>query len=158
MTYSKEYYDQVVADERDLVFDSFTRDDAWEFGSRMRAAALEQALPIVIGIQLGPQRVFHTALDGSSADNDGWLERKTAVATRYGRSSMGVGELFRTKGQDFDTHGRLDTTRFAAHGGAFPITVRGAGVIGTVGVSGLPQKEDHAFVVEQLRAYLAARG
>lgn len=155
MTDSTEYYDQIVTDERDLVFDSFTREDAWALGSQMRAAALERALPVVIGIQLGAQQVFRTALDGSSADNDGWLERKTAVAVRYGRSSMGVGELFRTKGQDFDTHARLDTTRFAAHGGVFPITVRGAGVVGTVGVSGLPQKEDHAFVVEQLRTYLA---
>ena len=30
-------------------------------------------------------------------------------------------------------------------------------VIGAVGVSGLPQLEDHAFVVAQLRAFLADR-
>jgi len=32
--------------------------------------------------------------------------------------------------------------------------VRGVGVVGSVGVSGLPQAEDHAFVVEQVRAFL----
>ncbi|MFN0281981.1 MAG: heme-binding protein, partial [Kineosporiaceae bacterium] len=41
------------------------------------------------------------------------------------------------------------------HGGAFPVHVVGVGVVGTVAVSGLPQAEDHAFVVEQLRHYLA---
>ncbi|MET0302587.1 MAG: heme-binding protein [Microbacteriaceae bacterium] len=43
----------------------------------------------------------------------------------------------------------------AANGGVFPITVTGVGVVGAVGISGLPQVEDHAFVVDQLRAFLA---
>jgi len=49
---------------------------------------------------------------------------------------------------------RLDPDRFAAHGGAFPLTIRGTGVVGTITVSGLPQVEDHAFVVAQLEAFL----
>jgi uncharacterized protein (UPF0303 family) len=107
-----------------------------------------------IGIVLGEQRVFHTALDGSSADNDEWLARKMAVVRRYGRSSLGVGEQFRVAGKDFDADSRLDTARFAAHGGAFPLTLTGGELVGVVGVSGLPQREDHALVVEQLRIYL----
>ena len=43
---------------------------------------------------------------------------------------------------------------FAAHGGAFPILVRGTGCIGTVAVSGLPQLEDHRLVVETLEQLL----
>jgi len=43
---------------------------------------------------------------------------------------------------------------FASHGGAFPLTVKGAGVIGVVTVSGLPQRQDHEFVVEALCAVL----
>ena len=149
-------HDQILAEEAELRLDGFGVDDAWALGSQMRQAAAERALPIAIGIVLGRQRVFHTALPGASADNDDWLERKTAVVLRYGRSSLGVGEQFRVDGKDFDVASRLDPARYAAHGGVFPLVLReGGALIGAVGVSGLPQREDHAFVVEQLRAFLA---
>lgn len=144
---------RVEAEEAELVLPRFDVTDAWTLGTRMREAAAAAGLPIVIGITLGEARVFHTALPGSSADNDGWLDRKTRVARRYGRSSFGVGLSFRAAGKDFDTSARLDPTLFAAHGGVFPITIEGVGVVGTVGVSGLPQAADHAFVVEHLRAW-----
>ena len=146
---------RVEAEEAEVVLPRFDVTDAWTLGSRMRDAAAAAGLPIVVGISLGEARVFHTALPGSSADNDAWLERKTRVARRYGRSSFGVGLSFKAAGKDFDTDGRLDTSLYAAHGGVFPITIEGVGVVGTVGVSGLPQAEDHAFVVEHLRAWLA---
>lgn len=151
---SRTTLDRVEAEERELVLGRFDLADAWELGSRMRADALARALPIVIGITLGEARVFHTALPGSSADNDGWLDRKTRVARRYGRSSFRVGLSFRVAGKDFDSDSRLDTGLYAAHGGVFPLTVTGVGVVGTVGISGLPQAEDHAFVVEHLRAWI----
>jgi uncharacterized protein (UPF0303 family) len=44
----------------------------------------------------------------------------------------------------------LPVTDFAAHGGAFPIHVKGIAVIGSVTVSGLPQRADHELVVEAL--------
>ncbi|MDY0910482.1 heme-degrading domain-containing protein [Microbacterium sp. CFBP9034] len=156
--HARSILDRIESEENELVLPRFDLADAWALGSRMRAAALDAGLPIVIGITLGEANVFHTALPGSSADNDGWLERKTRVARRYARSSYGVGQSFRAVGKDFDTDARLDPTLFAAHGGVFPITIAGVGFVGTVGVSGLPQAEDHAFVVEHLRAYRASLG
>ena len=151
----RETLNRIEADEREIVLTRFGLADAWALGSRMRESALAAALPIVIGISLGEARVFHTALPGSSADNDGWLERKARVARRYGRSSYGVGLSFRVVGRDFDTDGRLDTSLYAAAGGVFPVTIEGVGMVGTVGVSGLPQADDHSFVVEHLRAFMS---
>lgn len=152
-----ELSEQLAKEESELRFVDFTLDDAWLLGSRMRRAAAEEELPVAIGIVLGQQRVFHAALPGSSADNDEWLARKTRVALRYGKASLAVGESFREDGKDFDTASRLDTDAYAAHGGVVPIRLKGGTVIGAVGVSGLPQLDDHAFVVQQLREYLAVR-
>lgn len=96
----------------------------------------------------------HVVLGRSTAASLRTADRKTRVAKRYGRPSYGVGLSFRANGKDFDTDARLDTSLYAAHGGVFPITVLGVGMVGTVGVSGLPQANDHALVVEHLRAWL----
>lgn len=146
----------LLEQERTLQFDAFSHDDAWMLGTRLRTLAAEQALPVAIAIMLGDQRVFHAGLAGASADNDGWLERKFAVVRRYGHSSLAVGVEFRSRGVDFDVDSRLDPTRFAAHGGAFPLFVRGS-IVGMVGVSGLPQLDDHALVIEALGAHLASK-
>ncbi|SEN75868.1 heme-degrading domain-containing protein [Cryobacterium sp. TMT1-3] len=139
--------------ERTLQFSGFSHDDAWVLGTRLRTIAAAQALPIAIAIMLGDQRVFQAGLGGASADNDAWLERKFAVVRRYGHSSLAVGVEFRSRGVDFDRDSRLDPARFAAHGGAFPLFVHGA-MVGMVGVSGLPQLDDHALVVRALREQL----
>jgi uncharacterized protein (UPF0303 family) len=147
---SRDLLDELEAQEARLVLDSFDEDDAWALGSALRDAALAAGLPVAISIRRNGQRLFHTALPGASADNDGWLDRKCAVVDRYGQSSLRVGEQFRVNGKTFDADARLDTTRF-------PVLVRGTGCVGTIAVSGLPQREDHRLVVETLEAFITSR-
>jgi uncharacterized protein (UPF0303 family) len=144
------------AQERRLVFDSFGYEDAWRLGSLFVDTARQRELPIVVDIRYGAQQLFHAALPGSSADNDGWVERKRRVVERYGHSSYLVGTRFRARGTTFEASSRLPEDTYAAHGGSFPLRVGGAGtgVIGTVTVSGLPQEVDHALVVEVLEQFL----
>ena len=151
-----ELLDELEAQESRLLFDRFDEDTAWQLGVALREAALSARMPVAISIRRNGRRLFHAALPGSSADNDGWLARKCAVVDRYGRSSLRVGEQFRVAGGSFDADSRLDPSLFAAHGGAFPILVRGTGCIGTVAVSGLPQLEDHQLVVDTLHSLLAS--
>ena len=151
----RELLDQLEALERRIVFDRFDEETAWALGVTLREAALSAAAPVAISVRRNGQCLFHAALAGASADNDGWLDRKCAVVDRYGQSSLRVGEQFRVQGGSFDEDSRLDPSRYAAHGGAFPVLVRGVGCIGTVAVSGLPQLEDHRLVVATLEAFLA---
>ncbi|MEU1905488.1 heme-degrading domain-containing protein [Streptomyces hygroscopicus] len=141
--------------ERRLRLPRFDNDDAWRLGCLVAERAQLRGAAVTIGIHRAGQRLFHRALPGTSPDNDAWLERKFRVVERYGASSYLVGTRFRAKGTSFEESSRLDPDRYAAHGGAFPLHVTGTGVIGAVGVSGLPQAEDHALVVEALERYLA---
>ncbi|WP_028803454.1 heme-degrading domain-containing protein [Streptomyces sp. 142MFCol3.1] len=136
--------------ERRLTLPHFTYDDAWALGTLLVELARERRAPVAVDIRRGGQQLFHAALPGSTPDNDAWIDRKRRVVERYGCSSLLVGSRFRAKGTTFEESSRLDPDTYAAHGGAFPIAVEGAGVIGTVVVSGLPQVEDHALVVEAL--------
>lgn len=143
---------EVLEQERELQFPAFDHATAWELGQALFAAARDRGLPVAIDIALGEQQVFHAALPGSSADNDAWVQRKNRVVRRFGHSSFYLGLAH---GDEFATRFLLDEHEFAAHGGAFPLIVRGVGPIGTVTVSGLPQEEDHRLVVDVLRSFLA---
>jgi uncharacterized protein (UPF0303 family) len=147
---------ELAAQEDRLQFDRFDNETALALGQYLLAAAQERSLPVVISVRRNGQRLFHAALPGTSPDNDAWIDRKSRVVDRYGHSSFYIGTLHREAGDTFEEKSRLDPDLYAAHGGVFPIILRGTGPIGTVGVSGLPQAEDHAFVVEQLSGFLAA--
>ncbi|WP_026467115.1 heme-degrading domain-containing protein [Amycolatopsis alba] len=145
----------LAAQEERLVFRRFDNETALKLGAHLLAAARDRALPVTVSVRRGGQRLFHAALPGTSADNDAWIDRKSRVVDRYGHSSFLVGERFRAKGTTFEADSRLDPDLYAAHGGVFPVIVDGVGPVGTVGISGLPQADDHAFVVEQLETFLA---
>ncbi|CCK29796.1 UPF0303 protein [Streptomyces davaonensis JCM 4913] len=146
--------EELEAQERRLVFKEFTPDDAWRLGSLLVELARERQAPVAIDIHRGGQQLFHAALPGATPDNDAWIDRKRRVVERYHSASYLVGARSRAKGTTFEDSSRLDPDVYAAHGGSFPLTVEGVGVIGAVTVSGLPQLADHRFVVEALEEFL----
>ena len=50
--------------------------------------------------------------------------------------------------------GTVRSADYATHGGSFPLRVAGAGIVGSVTVSGLPMRQDHELVIEALCAVL----
>jgi uncharacterized protein (UPF0303 family) len=142
--------------EQRLVFTRFDNTDAWRLGSAMVAAAAERSLPVTIDIRRNGHQLFHAALAGTSAENDSWIERKVNVVNRFGAASYLVGRRLAARGAALDEALGVEPRLFAAHGGAFPIRISGVGVVGSITVSGLPQADDHAFVVEMLEAFLSA--
>lgn len=145
---------QIARQEEALRFDRFNEDDAWALGGQMRAAALARGLPFVIDIRIGTRPLFFTALPGTSPDNSEWVRRKVNTVLRFHKSSYRVGREYQREGKPFDTSRGINPMDFAPAGGGFPIHVKGAGVVGVVTVSGVPQREDHGFVVEMLCAFL----
>jgi uncharacterized protein (UPF0303 family) len=145
---------RVEEQERHLTFARFDNADAWALGCLLVDLATGRDLPIAVDIRRGTQQLFHAALPGSTADNDAWIQRKVRVVERYGASSYLVGRRLAAKGQELDAGMGVDPADYAAHGGAFPVRVPQVGVVGVVTVSGLPQSDDHALVVEAIEAYL----
>jgi uncharacterized protein (UPF0303 family) len=146
---------ELAAQERELRWRGFDEDDAWRLGTRLVDRARSRRLPVAVDIRRGDHHLFHAALPGSAPDNDAWLLRKARVVARFHRSSLHVGQLCRDAGRTLEQMFLVPETEYAAHGGAFPLTVVGVGVVGSVAVSGLPQLADHALVVDVLGSVLA---
>jgi len=91
-------------------------------------------------------------------DNDVWVQRKTRTVLRFGVSSFYMGAKFGMDEPAFAAKYGLaaeEASRYAIHGGAVPIRVKGVdGVVAVVVVSGLKQEEDHGVVVEVLQEFL----
>jgi uncharacterized protein (UPF0303 family) len=150
--------ERIARQERELQWASFNEDDAWQLGSTLHALAVERKLAIVIDIRrfaphLGNQAgapLFFSGLPGTSPDNAEWARRKANVVARLYRSSYAIGLALKTRNTTLQEKYGLLLTDYAGHGGAFPITLAGTGVIGSVTVSGLPQRDDHELVIEAL--------
>lgn len=145
--------ERVSLQEHELQFESFDEQTAWEIGNHLRSAAADRNLSLVIDVRRFGQPLFYTALAGTTPDNVEWVRRKTNVVARFHRSSYGVGLLMSGKNDSLEARG-LPIADYASHGGSFPIRVKGAGIIGCITVSGLPQRADHEFVVEALCSIL----
>ena len=136
--------------EQELHFSRFDEDVAWQLGMRVRELAVAQKFGVVIDVRRFGQALFYCALPGTSPDNPEWVRRKGNVVARFHRSSYAIGlELQQSGGTLMEKHG-LSLADYAVHGGSFPIRVTNAGVIGSVTVSGIPQRSDHELVVEAL--------
>lgn len=157
MTDSESLLAELLDQERRLVFPSFDNETGIALGLRLLETARTRGLPVTVDVTRTGQQIFHAALPGTAADNDQWVIRKNAVVYRFGHSSFYMGRSSAAKGVPFHERFLVDPLAFAAHGGAFPIIVSGTGLVGTVTVSGLPQEDDHALVVEVLAAFIAER-
>jgi len=143
----------IAVQESTLTLSGFTAETAWQIGTLLRDLAVARKYPLVVDVRRfgSPhQQLFYTALEGSTPDNARWVQRKVNVVSRLHRSSYSIGLELELSGATFSQRYGLPDADYAAHGGCFPIRVAGAGLLGSITVSGLPQREDHNLVVEAL--------
>lgn len=150
----EELITRIAVQEAELQFEQFGNEVALELGQALLSAAQEQSLSVAIEVTRADQTLFHVALSGTTSDNAEWITRKNRVVRRFHRSSLYMGAKCRLAGTTLEDKYLLPNNTYAAHGGAFPITLRGTGVVGTVTVSGLPQVEDHELVAAVLARFL----
>jgi uncharacterized protein (UPF0303 family) len=142
--------ERIALQERELRLAKLDAHVAWTLGTGLKSMAEERALSLVVDVRRFGQPLFYAALEGTVPDNAEWVRKKSNVVARFHRSSYGFGLSLKMKHTTlFERYG-LPVADYAADGGAFPLHVEGAGVVGSVTVSGLPQRADHELVVEAL--------
>lgn len=140
----------IALQEERLRFTAFDENTTWTLGSLLRTKVKERGAAVVIEIRLGRETVFFSAMQGTAPVNADWARRKRNTVELLNRSSYAIGLALRQEQSSLESKMGLPTRDFASHGGSFPICVASVGCIGTVTVSGLPQREDHAIVVQAL--------
>ncbi|RUU90936.1 MULTISPECIES: heme-degrading domain-containing protein [unclassified Mesorhizobium] len=140
--------------EATLVFSEFDEAIAFEIGTAIRDRALAGNLPIIVDIRTFDRPLFYAALPGSNASNPDWARRKINVVKRFLRSTYRMVLEQQRPDRSFKIGEGLDIADYVLAGGGFPVTVKGAGVIGVIAVSGLPEREDHGVVVDALCDHL----
>jgi uncharacterized protein (UPF0303 family) len=145
---------ELAAQETRFVLDSFDRAAAWRLGTLMAERALRENAPIIIDIRTPTMVLFRSALAGTTAENEVWLERKARTVLRFETSTALLAARFAAQGVDLEAVAWFDTERFTDAGGSFPLRVRGVGVVAAVTVSGLTSDKDHDFVIDGLTQYI----
>jgi len=144
---------RIAQQEQRLRFEHFDARVAWEIGARLKQLAQSREAAVAIDVSLHHQSLFFYAMPGTIPDNTDWIRRKRNVVMRFHRSSYAVGLSLQQKQTTLKEQQGLEDRDYATHGGCFPIFVQEI-CVGTITVSGLPQREDHAMLVEVLAEYL----
>jgi len=140
--------------EKALVLPSFDASVAWAIGTALRKRALIESLAVAIEIRRLDQQLFFAAMPSTTPSNVAWIARKAAVVMRFHKSSYAMGLGLKRDGHSLAGRYGLSDADYAANGGAFPIVVSGAGLVGCATVSGLRQREDHELIVDVLAEHL----
>jgi len=74
----------LLEQERLLHFKRFDSEMAWRLGSALVEQAKREKLTLAVDISVVGHQVFHFACNGTSADNDAWLQRKAKTVLRFG--------------------------------------------------------------------------
>ncbi len=141
-----------------LVLPSLTQAEAIEIGQIATSIATDRNLAITIEVRLKEWVVFHLSMPGTTAENDGWIARKSRATLLTGNSTMYERVLAEEQGINwYESKGVTEETH-AVHGGCLPLNVSSVGMVGMLLISGLPQVQDHLLGVEIITEYLARKG
>ncbi len=143
--------EQLAAELAELELPTFSPAEAVALGLLATDRAITQDLAIVIEVHHLGRLVYRAALPGSLPDSDDWIARKRRVVERYHRSTLATKVKYQERGTTFNESTGLSELEYASHGGGMPIIVAGVGVVGGFYASGLPEVEDHQFLVACLR-------
>lgn len=140
--------------ENKLRMESLSADEALKLGMIMYRLAKEKYLkPISIRIITGGQTTFSFLMEGTSTNNEWWMDKKLSASRLSGVSSIltlvEVAMGLRAMEPEYEKE-----NDFALCGGCFPLKNRAGKVIGYAQSSGMPHECDHQLIADALAEYL----
>lgn len=139
--------------ERQLITEQFTNRIALEMGLAIIELARKREARIGVSIRRLNQTVFEFIDNDLSTDKANWIRRKVNTAVHFAESSLAVRLDLEKKGKTLAADFGLSDQDYIAKGGSIPIIVTGAGLIGTITVTGLKDVDDHQIIVDALSDY-----
>ena len=150
--------DIVSAQEAALQFNHFTNTDAWDLGNALVNEAKECGFEPAISIRLmSGYTVFQYGFNNTGLNHEAWMVRKERTAKLHMASSMKVDALVKLNGIKLEDW-YMDSMEYSTCPGAFPIVVKGVGMVGTIIVSGISILSDHDMIIGALCKYLNVEG
>ncbi len=145
----------VIGRQEELLrWDAFDADVAWRLGGVLREMLVARGAGGTAEIELAGQVLFTAATVGATPGQADWIRRKRNTVRRFARSSYAVGRMLERDGETMEGRHGLTLADYAAHGGGVPVWVRGVGPVGSVIVSGMPQRDDHSVAVAAMAKVL----
>lgn len=146
---------RIALQEERLQFERFDAAVAWEIGRWLRDSAALQGKSIAIDITLAGAPLFYCALPGATPNNAEWIRRKKNVVARFHKSSYAVGLGYQQSNSTLEQRTGAPLADFVTAGGCFPIRIKHSdALLGTITVSGLPEREDHELVVRAIAEHI----
>jgi len=143
---------RVKRQELELVLPALDEAVVFDIGSAIRNRAVTEGLSLVVDIRTWDRQLFFAATPGTSSDNAEWVRRKINSVKRFHRASY---RLVLERGEEpFSVQSGADPADYVIAGGGFPLRVPGAGIIGSLTISGLPGRKDHGVAVDALCDHL----
>ncbi|RKL68358.1 hypothetical protein CR203_07715 [Salipaludibacillus neizhouensis] len=154
MNNSKDNYEELAIQEKNLEFERFSRNDALAIGLTINEKAKKFSDPITIEITLNGLVIFRYFSEGAVLDSELWLVRKRNSVNLMSMSSLRFKYWLEVAGKTLEGR-NLNASDYAAGGGGFPINLKGTGLVGSICVSGLANHlDDHQLIVDAISEFL----
>lgn len=133
-----------------IQFRSFDHRYARLLGNTLYDAAENKGYALALDITVNNTCLFSALMAGASAENIDWVRRKRNIVNMLGISSWAAGLMLASRNTTLDARYGVSIRDYAPFGGSYPIIVAGCGMIGTITVSGAPQRDDHNLLIGSL--------
>jgi uncharacterized protein (UPF0303 family) len=148
MSYSVE---SILEDEKLISSFNWDRDSLLDFGAALAKHGRDKKLPLALAIYLEDVKIFQTFLEGTSANNELWVQRKINSVRATGHSTLHFRAVM-----DKGAYGELGIENhlgdLACCGGGVAIH-KDEKVFAVIIVSGLPHVDDHTTIMDTFKSW-----